>query len=75
MMPDETGWFLCIDDFNGTSDSAYTWNEFEQISLQAAEDSHDEEWKRSIIQFWDDHLPIFLSVRSGYAYYAINNIS
>lgn len=32
----------------------------------------DEEWKREIVEFWDQHIPIIFSVKNGYAYYAIN---
>ncbi len=51
---------------------AYEWNHIENISLGAAEDSHDEEFKHEVLIFWDHHFPIFLSDRSDYAYYAIN---
>src|SRR5688572_19191223 len=36
--PDETVWFLCVSDFRGTSESAFAWNEWERISLDAAEE-------------------------------------
>ncbi len=68
--PDETGWFNCKSDFEGASDSAFKWNELEIISLQAARD--DEGWKQRVTQFWDTHLPVFISVKSGYAFYAID---
>src|SRR5215469_7189507 len=68
--PDETGWFNCRPDFEGASDSAFRWNEFEIISLQAA--GHDEARRQDIRKFWDTNLPAFLSVKSGYAFHAIN---
>jgi len=68
--PDETCWFLCGDDFNGSSDSAYCWNEIESQSIEIAEGYP--EWKAEIKEFWDKHLPIMLSVKSGYAYFAVN---
>lgn len=67
--PDQTAWFLVEDDYNGTSDSAFAWNEFENQSLEAAED--DTELIDNIKHFWDQHMPIMLSVKSGYAYLAI----
>ena len=67
--PDETAWFLCEEDYNGQSDSAFQWNEWELQSLEAAQG--DDEWKNSIRAFWNTHFPIFLSVKSGYAYLAI----
>jgi len=41
------------------------------MSLQIAADDDDTEWQNSIVKFWDNHLPIYLSVASGYEYYAI----
>lgn len=70
MSPDETEWFLCVDDFDWRVHKSWQWNEWELISLKSAED--DNEWKNSIIDFWNNHLPIFLSVKDGYAYYAIS---
>lgn len=69
--PDETAWFLCIDDFIRQGDDIFRWNEFELMSLQAAIDDNDAEWQRSIVRFWDGHLPVCLSVAGGYAYYAV----
>ena len=67
--PDDKSWFISLDDYAETSKSAFKWNEAEAISLQAAE--NDEDWQRNIIQFWDQHLPIFFSVKDGYTYFAI----
>lgn len=69
--PDEIAWFLCTNDFNEQGDDAFRWNEFELMSLQAAIDDSDEEWQSAIVKFWDNHLPIYLSVAGGYEYYAI----
>lgn len=69
--PDETAWFLCIDDFNKQGDDTFRWNEFELMSLQAAIDDDNAEWQNSIVKFWDNHLPIYLSVAGEYEYYAI----
>ena len=69
--PDETAWFLCMDDFSEQSDNAFSWNEFELMSLQAAIENSDTEWQSSIVKFWDNHLPICLSVAGEYEYYAI----
>ncbi len=67
---DETTWFLCCDDYNGTSESAFKWNEFETLSLEAA--GEDREWQKKIRQWWDKTLPIIISVRDGYSFYAID---
>ena len=48
-----------------------TWflcaEELSQINAEG-----DEDWTSGIRAFWDSHLPIVLSVRDGYAYYAIS---
>jgi hypothetical protein len=67
--PDDKSWFLTQPDFAGTSGSAYAWNEWEIQSLDAA--GSDDAWKAQIVQFWDSHLPILVSTKSGYAYFAI----
>ena len=68
--PDETTWFLCAEDYDTRLDHTWRWNEWEELSLQSAEG--DDAWRAEIRAFWDDHLPIVLSVRDGYAYYAIS---
>lgn len=67
---DETTWFLCSGEYMNQSDLAFKWNEFELQSLEAAED--DEEWKCAIVQWWDGKLPIIMSVKGGYSFYAID---
>ena len=54
----------------GQTDSAFRWNEWELLSLEAAGD--DAAWRAEILAFWDAHLPIVLSVAEGYAYYALS---
>ena len=68
--PDETTWFLCAEDYDTRLDHAWRWDEWEQLSLQNAESAR--EWAAQIRAFWDQHLPIVLEVRDGYAYYAIS---
>lgn len=67
----ETVWFLCMNDFNRRGEDAFRWNEFGQISLQAAVEENDTEWQGAIVEFWDNHLPVCLSVAGEYEYYAI----
>lgn len=71
--PDEKAWFLTVADFSGESDSAFAWNEWERQSLEAADG--DEAWKRRIVAYWNSHCPILMSVKSGYAYFAIEQSS
>jgi hypothetical protein len=68
--PEETAWFLCEADFYNTDESAFRWNEWELISLEAAGD--DSTLKSEILSFWDHHFPFMLSVTNGYSYYAID---
>ena len=67
---DERAWFLCSEDYDMQGDKAWQWNEWELLSLEAAE--NDAAWKDEIRKFWDGHLPVFLSLEGGYAYYAIS---
>lgn len=68
--PDEKSWIICLNDYCGISDIAFSWNEFEKISLEAAEG--DREWEAEITSFWDGYFPIALSVRNGYSYFALD---
>ena len=66
--------FQLIEDFeedleDKADDKAFRWNEFELISLEAAKG--DEKWTASIKEFWDNYLPIVMSVGGDYHYYAI----
>jgi len=66
----EKSWFICENEYNGNSDIDFKWNEFENLSLEAAED--DIEWKNQIEKWWDNYLPILMSVNDGYSFYAID---
>lgn len=68
--PDETIWFLCAGDYEIQGDTAFQWNEWERISLESA--VGDTEWEERIKKFWDNHLPVVMSVKDGYSYYAIS---
>jgi hypothetical protein len=69
--PDERAWFQSFPEFNGTSTAKYAWNEWEIFSLQSASESKDPKWAQRITAFWDRHFPIIMSVKSDYAYIAI----
>ena len=71
---DYTLYFQLVEDFEDdpedkADDKAFRWNEFELISLGAAEG--DEKWTADIKEFWDNYLPIVMSVGGDYHYYAI----
>lgn len=65
----DTCWFLSEEDFLKNEDGAFSWNSFEQMSLEAAEGDKDLENKVKL--FWNAHLPIMMSVDGCYEYYAI----
>jgi hypothetical protein len=65
----ETRWFLCQCDYEGKSSSAFSWDEWEKLSLSAANGNPKEVAK--VRAFWDCHFPFMLSVGSGYAFYAV----
>jgi|SRR5215831_8298711 len=67
--PDERAWFNCVPNFAGTLKVAFAWNEWEQMSLASA---LTDEQRGQIRSFWDRHLPVFMSVRDDYEYYAID---
>ena len=64
---DETVWFLCLDEYNNESDSAWGWNEMEKTALDG---TVDETERRGIIEFWIRHLPFMYSVGGEYGYLA-----
>jgi hypothetical protein len=66
---DENVWFLCIEDYLPKSEDSFRWNEFELISLEAADDI---ELTNKIKNYWNKHFPIIMSVEGDYEYYAIN---
>lgn len=68
---DDKIWFLCGDDYRNLS-SDFKWNEFEIIGLEAAKADGDKKWEDEIKKWWSDHMPIIITVRDGYAFYAID---
>jgi hypothetical protein len=67
---DETAWFLSRDDYSTVADSAFAWNECEQLSMQAA--TTDDE-SVAVSRFWKRHSPILLSVHNAYEYLAVRD--
>lgn len=63
----ETTWFICFKDFDDEN-AEFKYNEFELISLESATDNG----KEKIKEFWSNNIPIIMSVKNGYEYYAIN---
>lgn len=59
-------WFLTCENF---LDDVWSYNEFENISLEAA--NGDETWSTEIKEFWDNNMPIIMSVGGDYQYFAI----
>ena len=67
---DEKRFFLCADDYSGESGLAFKWNEFELISLEAA--NGDEDWTNDIRSWWKTKIPFYMSVDGEYSFYAID---
>ena len=65
----ETTWFLLNENYMPKNENEWRYNEFEILSLESAQD--DNEWIKEIHDFWDNNLPIIMSVGNGYEYYAI----
>ncbi len=60
-------WFLSLKDYDNETESAFPWNEFENQSLESV----DEDMKNDVVEFWETHLPILMTVKSGYQYVAV----
>ena len=67
--PDETSWFNTCALIRGEVEVAFTWDEWERMSLTAAEGFP--QFLLSTRVFWDNHFPFFMSVKSGYAFAAV----
>jgi len=69
MNSEENIWFLTAESYYPKSEDEWRYNEFELISLDAADG--DDDFISEITDFWNNHLPIIMSVVNGYEYYAI----
>jgi hypothetical protein len=67
--PDRQTWLLTVADFDGSSGSAFKWNEFELMSLEAT--AKYPRIAASVALFWSGHIPVMMSVRAGYEVYSI----
>ena len=67
--PTDTTWLLTPADYHAQINAAFAWNEFEQLSLEAA---CKPEETQAIQAFWQRHCPIMLCVQPHYAYFAID---
>jgi hypothetical protein len=65
--PDHARWFLSAHDYARRSDSAFAWDEFRAMSLDAA--ATDAERHR-VDEFWNEYLPIALGVAGDYEFLA-----
>lgn len=65
--PSECAWLVSSGDF--LRDEAFRFDAFERMSLEAAAGDVDAE--RAIVAFWTAHLPLLLSVRGAYQFFAI----
>ena len=63
-----TVWFYGLDDYAGLADSAFAWDFFEQLSLDAAMSERE---RQAVQAFWRAHVPFAASVAGDYAYLAL----
>ncbi|MGW0041220.1 hypothetical protein [Rhodococcus sp. NPDC003348] len=69
---DDSRWFLSALDYAGLSDSAFAWDEFRAIGLDAAGTAAD---RAGVEAFWTEYLPILVSVAGDYEFLAISRTS
>lgn len=68
----EDAWFLSYSDYLiGNEEGGFSWNEYEQLSIQTAEEDGDDEEIAFLSEFWNSYLPFAYSIRNGYSYLAI----
>ena len=68
----EDAWFLSYLDYLASNEEGgFSWNEYEQLSIQAAEEDGDDEEIAFLSEFWNSYLPFAYSIRNGYSYLAI----
>ena len=68
----EDAWFLSYSDYLASNEEGgFSWNEYEQLSIQAAEEDGDDEEMAFLSEFWNSYLPFAYSIRNGYSYLAI----
>ena len=67
----EDSWFLSYSDYLESNYAGFSWNEYEPLGIQAAEEDGDDDEKAFLIEFWNSYLPFAYSLRNGYAYLAI----
>lgn len=67
----EDAWFISYSDYLSCNESGFSWNEYEKLSIQAAEENGDDEEKAFLTKFWNSYLPFAYSLKNGYSYLAI----
>jgi len=68
----QTRWFLSTADHDCTADSAFSWHTLRDISLDAALDVAG---RQVVLDFWQQHTPIYMSVAGDYEFLAIERDS
>ena len=64
----QTAWFYSLGNYAGQAGSAFEWDFFERMSLDAAMSEHERQVVRA---FWQAHLPFAASVSGDYTYLAL----
>ena len=66
----QTVWLYSLSDYADLAESAFEWNVFERLSLDAAMNEAD---RQCVQQFWQTHIPFAASVAGDYAYLALRS--
>lgn len=64
----QTRWFLSAAEHDCTADCAFPWYTLRDISLEAA---LDDAGRKAVLDFWQQHTPIYMSVAGEYEFLAI----
>lgn len=59
-------WFLTCENY---LEGIWGYNDFENMSLESADG--DDEWTEEIKEFWDNTMPIIMSIGGDYQYFGI----
>ena len=65
---EDTAWFNLNNEYIGITENEFKWNEYELMSLEWSED--DDEIKK-VQEFWNNHVPIIMSVKDEYQFLGI----
>lgn len=65
---DSSAWLLSLADYTACGGKTSAWDEFRRISLGSAKNDFE---RQRIERFWNDHLPICMSVGGCYTHFSL----